>query len=81
MSFSRALATVIAIAAIAACPPAFATKVTNVTTGVTYFYDDYEGLGNDVSHTAFPDSSGDYDPAALVAIGWLLKKLRVSSAR
>ena len=43
-----------------------ATTVTNLTTSALVFSDDYEGLGDSVSHIAYPDGSGDYDPVAQV---------------
>ena len=44
------------------CSPVSATIITNVTTGTPLFYDDFEGLGTAVSHAAYPDTGGDYDP-------------------
>ena len=36
--------------------------ITNVTQGTTLFSDNFEGLGTSVSHSAYPDNSGDFDP-------------------
>lgn len=43
-----------------------AVMVTNVTTDTVLFFDDFEGLGTSVSHAPYPDSSGDFDPQALI---------------
>ncbi|WP_442483197.1 PEP-CTERM sorting domain-containing protein [Aeoliella sp. SH292] len=53
--------------------PAEAVTVRNLATGEILFYDDFEGLANNVSHTAFLDpatTSGDFDPVAHVGT-WL----------
>ena len=36
--------------------------IVNMTTGQTLFYDNFEGMGTNVSHAAYPDASGDYNP-------------------
>ena len=41
-----------------------ATTVVNLNSSATLFFDDYEGLGTNVSHTNMVDTSGDYDPVA-----------------
>ncbi|WP_425395367.1 LamG domain-containing protein [Aeoliella sp.] len=43
-----------------------AVTIRNLTTGQLLFADDFEGLGSNVSHTAYLDFSGDYDPVATV---------------
>ena len=43
-----------------------AVMVTNVTTGTQLFFDDFEGLGTSVSHSPYPDNSGDFDPQAVI---------------
>ena len=42
------------------------TEIKNMNTEATVFYDDYEGLGSNVSHIKYPDTSGDYDPVAQI---------------
>ena len=44
-------------------------EVVNVTTSTQLFYDGYEGLGTNVSHAAYPDDTGDFDPVAVVGSG------------
>lgn len=46
-----------------------AVTVVNKTTGQTLFFDDFEGASG-VSHTDFPDASGDYDPSQASVGTW-----------
>ena len=54
------------IGLLALAPAARAVKVTNLDTGEVLFFDDFEGLGDAVSAAPNPDSTGDYDPVALI---------------
>ncbi|MFA7174086.1 MAG: hypothetical protein WC340_11885 [Kiritimatiellia bacterium] len=50
-----------------------AVTVINKTTGETLFFDDFEtALG--VSHAAFPDTSGDYDPTKPAVGTWTISE-------
>lgn len=51
--------------------PVSAMRIVNLTQGTTLFYDDFEGLGSDVSHLAYPDASGDFDPTGGDPGSWL----------
>lgn len=53
---------VLAAVAVLTCTSASASVI-NMSTSTTLFYDDFEGLGNAVSHTPYP-TSGDYNPIA-----------------
>ncbi|MCF7849147.1 MAG: PEP-CTERM sorting domain-containing protein [Kiritimatiellales bacterium] len=53
--------------------PTQAVLVQNVTTDTAIFYDNFESLGSSVSHTAFEDTSGDYDPVATIG-SWYVKE-------
>ncbi len=43
---------------------ALLSAATDTTVEATLFHDGFESLGDDVSHSAFPDETGDYDPIA-----------------
>ncbi len=61
------------ICALSASAPASA-EVMNVTTGTWLFYDNFENLGTNVSHAAYPDETGDYDPIAAVG-SWDIREV------
>ena len=46
-----------------------AVKVTNLDTGEVLFFDDFEGLGDAVSPSPYPDTVGDYDYDPVAEIG------------
>ena len=50
--------------------PASAMTIYSVTQDITVFSDDFEGLGSSVSHAAYPDSSGDFDPTGGAPGSW-----------
>ena len=52
-------------------PPVHAVLIKNVDSGQVVFFDDFEGLGANVSQTAYPDTSGNYNPVAGVG-GWTI---------
>ncbi len=54
-------------------PRPTASGVVNVTTGAMLFYDDFEGLGTNVSHTDYANSDGgDYDPIGGSPGSWII---------
>jgi hypothetical protein len=53
-------------AALLAALSAEAALVRNLDTGQVVFFDDFEGLGSNVSQADYPDTSGDYDPVAVI---------------
>lgn len=61
---------IMGIGALIVSAPASA-EVINATTGVQLFYDGYEGAPA-VSHAAYPDATGDYDPVAVVGTGTIV---------
>lgn len=62
------LGTFLTAGLLAACSAFYveATTIRNMTTGEILFADDYEGLGTNVSHTTYLDTTGDYDPVPYV---------------
>ena len=57
---------VLGVVALFVSAPASASVIDMSTPGgpSTLFYDNFEGLGNAVSHVPYPDTSGDFDPVA-----------------
>ena len=64
MSATRIFMTLATIGFFVLSGTANATTVVNLNSSATLFFDDYEGLGTNVSHTNMVDTSGDYDPVA-----------------
>ena len=60
----------IAIAVVIAVPASKAVTIVNQTTGEVLFLDTFETAPNGVSQTAYPDTSGDYDPVAETGSSW-----------
>ncbi|MDZ7618228.1 MAG: hypothetical protein U1E05_14575 [Patescibacteria group bacterium] len=70
MSTVARVAVLLPVVALAALP-AHAVLIQNTTTGQVVFLDDFEGLGANVSQTAYPDVSGNYNPVAILG-GWVI---------